>query len=97
MAHYVISYDVGTGTPAGRRRLRRIARLCTGFGQRVQLSVFECTLDEMQIDRLMAQAGSIIDPAHDSLRAYRLHGERAGAVAVLGQDRYVDFDAPLIR
>jgi CRISPR-associated protein Cas2 len=97
MTHYVISYDVGTETAAGRRRLRRIAKLCSSFGQRVQLSVFECTLDDLQFDRLMAAAAGIIDRGEDSLRAYRLHGERTGAVAVLGQDRSVDFNAPLNR
>lgn len=96
MHHYVLCYDVNTETSAGRRRLRRIARLCSGYGQRVQLSVFECTVDEMQFDRLLEEAGRIIDTSADSLRAYRLHGERSKAVAVLGRDKYTDFTEPLI-
>ncbi len=96
MTHFVISYDVNTETKEGRRRLRQIAKLCTDHGQRVQFSVFECTLDQRQFEALMAKATKIISAETDSLRVYRLHGEREGAVKILGIDRYIDFNSPLM-
>jgi CRISPR-associated protein Cas2 len=96
MASYVVTYDVRTDTAAGRRRLRQIAKLCEDYGQRVQFSVFECQLDEMQLELLLAAAAKIIDAAADSLRAYRLHGARAGAVRTIGRENWIDFCAPLV-
>jgi len=92
----VVTYDVNTETKAGRRRLRRVAKLCEDYGQRVQYSVFECTVDEMQMDAMLASFENEIDAALDSLRIYRLHGQRNGAVHTLGKDSYRDFSAPLI-
>ncbi len=55
----LITYDVATDTAAGRRRLRHAAKICLDFGQRVQKSVFECSVNEMQYellkDRLLFQ------------------------------------------
>lgn len=96
MADYVLTYDVNTTDRAGRRRLRRMARLCEDYGQRVQLSVFECTVDEMQLDALLARARGIMDTQKDSLRAYRLLGGRDKAVTSLGRDGYVDYSEPLL-
>jgi CRISPR-associated protein Cas2 len=81
---------------AGRRRLRRMARLCEDYGQRVQLSVFECSVDDMQLDALMARARAVIDANRDSLRVYRLQGGRDKAVRTLGRDGYVDYTQPLL-
>ncbi len=89
--HVVVTYDVNTETKAGRRRLRRIAKICEDHGQRVQLSVFECTVDEMRLDAMLAALEKEIHPEQDSLRVYRLHGSRAGAVRTLGRDTYRDF------
>ncbi len=94
--HVVVTYDVSTETKAGRRRLRRVAKICEDYGQRVQLSVFECELDEMRLDAMLAALEREIHPEQDSLRVYRLHGSRAGAVRTLGRDDYRDFSAPLI-
>lgn len=94
--HIVITYDVNTETKAGRRRLRRVAKLCEDYGQRVQFSVFECSVDEMQMDALLAAFADEIDGKLDSLRIYRLHGSREGAVYTLGKDSYRDFSAPLV-
>jgi len=92
----VVTYDVNTQTKAGRRRLRRVAKLCEDYGQRVQYSVFECTVNVMQMDAMLAAFEQEIHPELDSLRIYRLHGERSGAVKTLGKDVYLDFSDPLI-
>ena len=68
----LVSYDVSTVTPAGRQRLRRIAKACEGWGVRVQNSVFECNLDWGQWVALKAKLESICDPECDSLRYYNL-------------------------
>ena len=68
----LISYDVNTETPAGRRRLRRIAKQCVNYGQRVQNSVFECLLDAAQCATLKDTLCDIMDKETDSLRFYYL-------------------------
>ena len=64
----LITYDVNTETPAGRKRLRKVAKRCVDHGQRVQNSVFECLLDAAQYAVLKAELTALIDPALDSLR-----------------------------
>lgn len=68
----LVSYDVNTEDSAGRRRLRRIAKKCESWGQRVQLSVFECLLDPAQWTALRADLIEIMDMEKDSLRFYFL-------------------------
>ena len=68
----LVSYDVSTVNPAGRRRLRRIAKACEGWGIRVQNSVFECNLDWGQWVALRAKLETMCDPDSDSLRYYNL-------------------------
>jgi len=87
----VVTYDVNTEDKAGRRRLRRVAKICQDYGQRVQYSVFECTIEEIGFDAMMAALKKEIHPELDSLRIYRLHGARNGAVRTLGKDNYRDF------
>jgi CRISPR-associated protein Cas2 len=70
--YILITYDVATSTNGGTRRLRRVARICEDFGQRVQNSVFECKLDPAQLVDLRSRLENSIDPAHDSLRYYHL-------------------------
>lgn len=94
--HVLLTYDVETVTREGRRRLRRVAKLCEGCGQRVQLSVFECSVSETQLERLVQALAKSIDPATDSIRLYKISGRRDDVVATLGRDNYVDFDGPLI-
>lgn len=92
----LVTYDICTETAAGERRLRRIAQICSGFGQRVQKSVFECSLTEAQLEALEDRLVRCIDPAEDSLRIYRLVEPRARYVRAYGRDRTVDFRAPLV-
>ncbi|MDI9612000.1 MAG: CRISPR-associated endonuclease Cas2, partial [Acidobacteriota bacterium] len=68
----LVSYDVTTVTPEGRRRLRRVAKTCLGFGQRVQNSVFECIVDPEQWERLKNRLLDEYDATEDSLRFYYL-------------------------
>ncbi len=68
----LITYDVRTDDEAGRRRLRRIARLCENHGQRVQFSVFECLVDPAQWTALRATLIAEMNEREDSLRFYFL-------------------------
>ena len=68
----LITYDVNTEDPAGRKRLRQIAKQCVNYGQRVQNSVFECLLDAAQCRSLQVKLCKIMDPEKDSLRFYYL-------------------------
>ena len=68
----LITYDVNTEDAAGRKRLRQIAKKCVDFGQRVQNSVFECSLDAAQCRKLKAELLAIMDSEKDSLRLYYL-------------------------
>jgi CRISPR-associated protein Cas2 len=92
----LVTYDVATSTEDGERRLRRVAQACQSFGQRVQKSVFECTVNEMDRERLVARLLDIIDEDYDSLRIYRLTEPRERHVQVYGLDHYVDFKGPLL-
>ncbi|MGD0126147.1 MAG: CRISPR-associated endonuclease Cas2 [Terriglobia bacterium] len=92
----LVSYDVATGDAVGRRRLRKVAKVCVGFGQRVQKSVFECSVNEMQMEQLRDRLVKCIDEKKDSLRIYRLVEPREKHVESFGRDAYVDFDGPLV-
>lgn len=80
----LITYDVNTETPAGRKRLRKVAKRCVDHGQRVQNSVFECLLDAAQYAVLKAELTSLIDPALDSLRFYQLGNSYKSKVENVG-------------
>lgn len=92
----LVTYDVSTQTPAGRRRLRRIARTCLDFGQRVQFSVFECEVDPAQWTRLRARLLSEFVADEDSLRFYILGANWKRRVEHHGAKPATDFDGPLI-
>lgn len=68
----LITYDVNTETPEGRKRLRKVAKECENLGQRVQNSVFECLVDPVQFANLKQRLRKIIDNDRDSLRFYHL-------------------------
>lgn len=70
--YVLVTYDVATTDESGRRRLRRIARICEDCGQRVQNSVFECDLEPAHWVRVRAKLLEEIDPTEDSLRFYFL-------------------------
>ena len=68
----LITYDVNTEDAAGRARLRKVAKQCVNYGQRVQNSVFECILDSAQCKKLIRRLRGLIDEEKDSLRIYYL-------------------------
>ena len=92
----LVTYDVSTEDPAGRRRLRRVGRACLDFGQRVQNSVFECEVDPAQWAGLRARLLAEIDPARDSLRFYRLGADGRRRVEHVGAKPVLDLDGPLL-
>jgi CRISPR-associated protein Cas2 len=92
----LVTYDVATDTPAGQRRLRQVARVCLDFGQRVQKSVFECSVNELQYERLRQQLLKRIDEEEDSLRIYRLQTPKEQFIEHYGINREVDFRGPLV-
>lgn len=92
----LVSYDVQTTTPAGRRRLRRVAKACQDCSQRVQYSVFECEVDPAQWAVLKGRLLKEIDPDSDSLRFYYLGANARRRVEHVGAKPAVDLDGPLI-
>ena len=92
----LVTYDVSTEPPAGRRRLRRVANACKDFGQRVQLSVFECDVEPAQWVALKARLAGEIDPATDSLRFYFLGSNWKRRVEHVGAKPALDLDGPLV-
>lgn len=92
----LVTYDVSTDTAAGRKRLRRVARACLDFGQRVQNSVFECEVDPAQWAALRARLAAEIDPLKDSLRFYRLGADGHRRVEHLGAKPTLDLGGPLV-
>lgn len=92
----LVAYDVNTESPTGRRRLRRVARACLDYGQRVQNSVFECEVEPAQWTALRAWLVAEIDPQHDSLRFYRLGAEGRRRVEHIGAKPTLDLDGPLL-
>ncbi|PJB69691.1 MAG: CRISPR-associated endonuclease Cas2 [Alphaproteobacteria bacterium CG_4_9_14_3_um_filter_47_13] len=92
----IITYDVSTMTKAGRRRLRRVAKICEAVGQRVQQSVFECRVNLMQYEELERNLLREINEAEDNLRFYRLTEPVDLHVKEYGCFKAIDFEKPLI-
>jgi CRISPR-associated protein Cas2 len=92
----LVSYDVCTLDRAGTRRLRRIAKICTNFGQRVQFSVFECLVDPAQWTKMKQQLLAIMVDEQDSLRFYFLGANWKQRVEHFGTKKATDLEGPLI-
>ncbi|HBA67663.1 MAG TPA: CRISPR-associated endonuclease Cas2 [Methylococcaceae bacterium] len=92
----LITYDVSTETSKGRRRLRRVAKTCLNYGQRVQKSVFECQVSTMEMARLKDQLLDIIDLDEDSLRIYRIIEPLDKNREEFGNSKATDFENTLI-
>jgi CRISPR-associated protein Cas2 len=93
---FLVTYDVNTEDAQGRRRLRHVATVCLNYGQRVQKSVFECSVSQMKYEEMKYRLLEIIDRDKDSLRIYRLPARRDGYVEHFGQNATTDFDGPLV-
>jgi CRISPR-associated protein Cas2 len=92
----IVCYDVNTETREGRRRLRRVARVCEGIGQRVQKSVFEFQIDLLKMEELERRLLAEIKPEEDNLRLYRLAESKGCEVREHGVFKATDFDGPLV-
>ena len=92
----LITYDVNTETEAGKRRLRKVAKQCMNYGQRVQNSVFECELTEVQFCVLKDRIKEIIDHSLDSIRFYHLNRNENRRVEVMGVETSFDVNDALV-
>lgn len=92
----LVAYDVNTESAEGRRRLRKVAKSCENFGQRVQNSVFECLIDPTQWVTLKSQLENIFDPEKDSLRYYFLGKNWKNRVEHLGAKPGYDPEGSLV-
>lgn len=92
----LVTYDVNTETPAGRKRLRKVAKQCENYGQRVQNSVFECLIDTAQLKQLKHLLTELIDPEKDSLRFYYLGNKWRKRVEHIGAKESIDMEGQLI-
>jgi len=92
----LVSYDVALDDETGARRLRRVAKACKDFGQRVQYSVFECIVDPAQWAVLKQRLISEIDEEKDSLRFYYLGSNWKRRVEHVGAKKTIDPEGPLI-
>jgi CRISPR-associated protein Cas2 len=92
----LVTYDVNTETPEGKRRLRTVAKICENNGQRVQNSVFECLLEPAQWTALKARLVEVIDEETDSLRAYFLGSNWKRRVEHVGAKTTYDPEGPLM-
>lgn len=92
----LVSYDVNTETSEGRRRLRRVAKTCEQFGQRVQNSVFECLVDPAQWALFRQQLIDETDSEKDSLRFYFLGSNWKRRIEHVGAKPAYDPEGPLI-
>ncbi len=92
----LITYDVNTETPAGQKRLRKVAKACEDYGQRVQNSVFECIIDAARWKLLQAKLEKLIDKDKDSLRYYYLGDEWRSRVEHVGAKPSLDLEGVLV-
>jgi len=92
----LITYDVETVTPSGAKRLRRVAKECQNYGQRVQNSVFECVVTEAQFALLKSSLASKIDKEKDTIRFYFLGNNWNNRIEHIGQQTSFDVTAELI-
>lgn len=92
----LITYDVNTESSEGRSRLRKVARVCVNYGQRVQHSVFECMLDAAQLRAIKHKLLTLIDVDKDSLRFYNLGNNYKTRIEHLGAKESYDPQEPMI-
>lgn len=92
----LITYDVNTETAAGKKRLRKVAKQCTNYGQRVQNSVFECVLDAAKCREVQYNLEQIIDMEKDSLRFYYLGNNYKQKIVHIGAKPSFDVEGVLL-
>ena len=92
----LVTYDVNTSSPAGQKRLRKVAKLCERYGLRVQNSVFELLVDPAQLSTLKSELAAIIDHDHDSVRFYRLGNSYQTRIDTMGRTGLVQTGEPIL-
>lgn len=92
----LITYDVNTESAAGRKRLRKVAKQCVNYGQRVQNSVFECVMDAAKCREVRYILEQIIDKDKDSLRFYYLGNNYQNKVEHIGAKPSFDVEGTLM-
>lgn len=92
----VVTYDVNTETPEGRKRLRNVAKICKDYGTRVQNSVFECVVDSVQLMEMKSKIADVINVESDSIRYYNLGNEGRRRVEHVGAKPALNVDDALI-
>lgn len=92
----LITYDVSTETPQGKKRLRQVAKECVNYGQRVQNSVFECIMDEAKCREVRHKLEKIINKDEDSLRFYYLGNNYKNKVTHIGIKESFNVEGTLI-
>lgn len=92
----LVTYDVSTSSIGGTKRLRKVAKICQNYGQRVQNSVFECVVDSAQFTELKYTLEKTIDVQEDSLRFYRLGENHKNKVTHIGTKESIAIEDPLI-
>ena len=92
----LITYDVNMTSPTGAKRLRGVSKACQNHGTRVQNSVFECVLTEVQYVNLKNELEGLIDQKHDSIRFYVLGKNWKRKVETIGKDTGIDVTGELI-
>ena len=92
----LITYDVNITSSHGEKRLRNAARACLNYGKRVQNSVFECELTEVQLCILKDRIKEIIDNSLDSIRIYHLNRNEKRRVEVMGVETSFDVKDTII-
>jgi CRISPR-associated protein Cas2 len=92
----LVAYDVATDDAAGKRRLRRVAEVCMAFGQRVQKSVFECIVNEANLELLKHRLMREMEESKDSVRIYRLMEPRDQYLSLIGKQPTFDIHRTLL-
>lgn len=92
----VAAYDIAITSDGGTRRLNQVSKACTRYGQRVQNSVFECLINDLEFLKMRQELSNIIDPSQDSLRFYILGNHYEHKVIHIGTKDVQDLDGPLI-
>lgn len=92
----LVTYDVNIESEGGQKRLRKVAKMCENYGQRVQNSVFECVIDTATMKIFKSKLEKLIDPEKDSLRYYYLGDEWRRRVEHVGAKPSFDVEGSLI-
>lgn len=94
--YVLITYDVQTSDPEGAKRLRKVARICQNYGQRVQNSVFECLVTPAQLVTLERELIAQINQDSDSLRIYQLGSNYHHNIKIVGKKTSFDMEGELL-